>query len=387
MYLAIMILFYSCIDNNSNNIEIIRLDKAIDNVVSIDLSVLTDSIRYIQLETNDRCIVTEIEKIELIDDFIFVKDKKDCLYVFNLNGDYLYTIGRMGKGPGEYIVLNDFFVDKLNNKVSIFDQVQSKIIQFSYDGKFINEFRVNCCPDKIKKIMDNYYLSSSFMINDTLIYEYKDNKKINHFTKNDLNLEKFQEHVLHFESLGIYEDSITYWNELNNYVFRIKDGKLFKRFLFDYGKHSYELSAQKNASEDFKDRSEHGSVESFIETKEYIFINSLFNKEVKHILYNKITREASVVDNHICNKNKLFNNLSFTNSFDGIVNFWPDRNGIINDSLLYRTFYAYNFKESNFCKPEDEILSSKNSLLQKIIDESSYVDNPVVMLITLKNED
>jgi hypothetical protein len=383
--LTLILLFalLSCF-NKKDNIEIIQLDNAIDYTVSVDLNKLTDSIRYIRLETNDRCLVTRIDKIELIDGFLFVKDQRNVLYVFNLNGDYLYTIGGMGNGPGEYIVLHDFYIDKHNNRVEIFDQVQSKVIEYGYDGKFINEFRVICCPDRVKKIWNNYYFSSTFMGIDTLIYEYIDNQIVNHYTKKDLCLEQFKEHVLHFQALSTFGDSITYWNELNNYVFRIIDGKLLKRFLFDFGKHSYQIKTNEQASGNFNDRSEHGSIESFIETKNYIFINSIFKNKVKHILYDKSTKETSVIDNQLCKTNTLFNNLSFVNSFDGLVNFWPDKNGIINDSLLYRTFYAYNLKNSNFCNPEGKKISYKSSTIQKIIDESSYSDNPIIMIVTLR---
>jgi hypothetical protein len=219
---------------------------------------------------------------------------------------------------------------------------------------------------------------------DTLIYEYKDNKIINQYTKNDLSLEQFKKHIMHFESLRTIDDSITYWNDLNNYVFRIKDGKLFKRFLFDYGRYSYKVNNNKQLNDDNSDRVEHGTVESFIETKKYIFINSVFKRSVKHIFYDKKTKIASVIDNQLYNKNKLFNNFSFTNSFDGIVNFWPDKNGIINDSLLYRTFYAYDFKKTNFRDLKSDRIFNKNSILQKIIDESSYSDNPIIMIIKLK---
>ncbi|MBN2891296.1 MAG: 6-bladed beta-propeller, partial [Bacteroidales bacterium] len=289
-----------------------------------------------------------------------------------------------GKGPGEYIRLWDFFIDKTKNRVAIFDQSQAKIIEYSYDGEFLNEFHVRCCPTEVKKIKDSYYFSDVSMAVDTIIHEYNGNDIINSITKKDLCLEEYTEHVLHRQSLTMFDDSITYWTELNNYVFRIKDGKVLKRYLFDYGKYSYEIKKSKDANQDLSRYESHGTVERFIETKNYIFINSGFKNYAKHILYDKKTKLASVVDNQICNRNPFFNNFSFVNTKDGLVNFWPDIDGKINDTMLYQTFYAYNFKESNFCDPEGEVQKSKNIQLQKIIDESSDTDNPVIMIITLK---
>lgn len=383
IFISMFIFLFSCVDKKEN-IEIIHLDEAMDNVVSIDLNVLTDSIRYVPLETNDNCLISEIRKVELVDSLLFVRNKRDDLYVFNLNGDFLNTIGEPGKGPGEYIRLWDFFIDKTKNRVAIFDQPQAKIIEYSYDGEFLNEFRVKCCPDGVKKIKDSYHFSSAFLGVDTLIYEYKGNEVINNFTKKDLCLEEYTEHIPHAQSLSSFDDSVTYWTELNNYVFRIKDGKVLKRYFLDYGKYRYEVIKTDDVNVNYNARKGYGCVERFIETKNYIFINSAFKNYAKHILYDKKTKVASVVDNQICNRNTLFNNLSLVNTKDGLVNFWPDIDGKINDTMLYQTFYAYNFKESNFCDPEGEVQKSKNIQLQKIIDESSYTDNPVIMIITLK---
>jgi hypothetical protein len=382
LFIIICVFLVSCLDKK-DHIENIPLEKAMNNIVSFDLNKLTDSIRYIRLETNDSCLIKQIDKIELADRFLFIKNQKDGLYVFNLNGGYLWTIGRMGKGPGEYIALNDFFIDKLKNRVVIFDQNQSKIMEYGFNGEFKNEYRIQNYPDKVKKIDDRYYFSTSFMKEDTLMYEYEGNNIINKYTKNDFSLGQFKEHVLHFESLSTFEDSITYWNELNNYVFRIKNGTLSKRYFFDFGHSSYKINQNQQSQPDYKARSEYGSVERFIETKDYIFINSIFKGQVKHVLYDKRTKVASVIDNQLCNKNKLFNNLSFINTFDGIVNFWPDKNGILNDSVLYRTFYAYDFKKSGFCNPQNDKYSTNNKNLQKIIDESTYSDNPIIMIINL----
>ncbi|MBN1767929.1 MAG: 6-bladed beta-propeller, partial [Prolixibacteraceae bacterium] len=66
IFTLIFIFLFSCIDKKEST-EIIHLDDAIDNVVSIDLNVLTDSIRYIPLETNDNCLISRIRKVELVD--------------------------------------------------------------------------------------------------------------------------------------------------------------------------------------------------------------------------------------------------------------------------------------------------------------------------------
>ncbi len=63
------------------------------------------------------------------------------MYLFEGNGKFIKTIGRKGKGPGEYIQLMDFDIDKYGN-VYLYDNGKKNLIVFDNYGKLIREIKL-----------------------------------------------------------------------------------------------------------------------------------------------------------------------------------------------------------------------------------------------------
>ena len=80
-------------------------------------------INFIPLETNDQCLLSGISKIIAHDNKWFIMDSgfARMIYVFNKKGKYLYSIGNYGRGPGEFIRLADFTINKAEEKLLILD--------------------------------------------------------------------------------------------------------------------------------------------------------------------------------------------------------------------------------------------------------------------------
>ena len=55
------------------------------------------AIHFVPLETTDSCLIDVVEKIDVFEDKIYVLDKKENLYVFDINGKFIKEIGQ--KGP------------------------------------------------------------------------------------------------------------------------------------------------------------------------------------------------------------------------------------------------------------------------------------------------
>ena len=65
---------------------------------------------YVFLETNDSSILQGIDKLKIEDDVIYIADG-DVLQMFGKkDGKWLGKIDRQGRGPGEYMYINDFDV-------------------------------------------------------------------------------------------------------------------------------------------------------------------------------------------------------------------------------------------------------------------------------------
>ena len=106
------------------------------------LSEFLTDVKLIPLETTKASLIGSIDKAVIARERIYILDKKSQkLLLFNLTGKFTGQVGQMGKGPGEYVEIEDFLVDADGKKLYILDF--KNIHAFSLDGKFIKTFRLS----------------------------------------------------------------------------------------------------------------------------------------------------------------------------------------------------------------------------------------------------
>jgi hypothetical protein len=72
-----------------------------------------NSIDIIPLETTPESLIWEIKKIFFIDSGVYIFDgKQSQVLLFDNKGKFISKIGKKGRGPGEYIHIQDFTIDK-----------------------------------------------------------------------------------------------------------------------------------------------------------------------------------------------------------------------------------------------------------------------------------
>lgn len=126
--------FLSCVKNDPENITI-DLDQSKD---TIKYSNFIDSVSYIELNTNDSCLLSDIEKIYIDNDTVLLWDKKDAgILVFNNSGKLVNQIDYYGKGPSEFITISAFCIDPKKNIIYIWDYPSQRINKYTYSGEFI----------------------------------------------------------------------------------------------------------------------------------------------------------------------------------------------------------------------------------------------------------
>lgn len=140
-YLALLLCLYSCSsgDKGGKDVSSYRVIdfENLENGLPFEDSEGNLNYELVQLETNDNSLIKSIEKVEVDDDCIFVQDMNNALFCFSKNdGKFLNRIGRVGIGPEEYLSLSDFYLDKTNNEVCVYDPHQSAMLVYTYDGKF-----------------------------------------------------------------------------------------------------------------------------------------------------------------------------------------------------------------------------------------------------------
>lgn len=126
------------INKNLIDINIDNLDY--DNTVFY--SDIFKSFKLITLETNENCLIGQINKIELFNDTIFVLDKNigKSLYEFDANGNFIRKIGKLGRGPGKYLAPISFAIDRDIRRIKILDN--QKVLIYSMTGEFQKEIHL-----------------------------------------------------------------------------------------------------------------------------------------------------------------------------------------------------------------------------------------------------
>ena len=139
-----IVLLIGC--KNQNKIEqadirfTLQPNSSINSFNSID-DVFTEPY-YIPLETTKESLIGRIDKVVKFESCYVILDcEADQVLRFNEEGKFLNSIGKIGKGPGEYLSVDDLQV--FGNNVYLLARDSKKIILFSIEGKFQREISLN----------------------------------------------------------------------------------------------------------------------------------------------------------------------------------------------------------------------------------------------------
>lgn len=136
-----MCTLFAC-SKHSTNLECPIYKITLNSDEKLDFMSLVDSLYYIELETTDESLIGEISQI-IIDDYLFLLDRKNqSIDLFTEQGQFVSAISALGDGPGEYLRIDDFFVDSKRKIINILDGTRNKIIKYSFKGQYIEEIDI-----------------------------------------------------------------------------------------------------------------------------------------------------------------------------------------------------------------------------------------------------
>lgn len=126
--------------------------------------------KFILLEDGDDNSIGFVEKIEIMDDRIFILDlKSKTLQVYTIDGEFITKIGNSGNGPGEYSMINNFAIDTKEDVITIEDYNLSSYL--SYNLQTYEYISTQKIPFYFSSYIEDYennkyfFARSSFNIN------------------------------------------------------------------------------------------------------------------------------------------------------------------------------------------------------------------------------
>lgn len=138
-------------------IIIITVNDKEPNINRVEFDSLFNKISTLKIMQDDNSIVTDNIKFIIDDKKLYIASSNNIIRVFDKSGNYKFSFGNMGNGPGEFQIISEIF--DLGNVVCIYDALSWKISLFSKNGQFLNSYKI---PFKyiydIKKIEQGYLL-------------------------------------------------------------------------------------------------------------------------------------------------------------------------------------------------------------------------------------
>lgn len=126
--------FFSCSERRNNDIIIdLRQRQAV-----ITYSMFVDSIKNVTLKSKENLFISNIERLYIDDEYVFIEDKKVGIFVFSLKEKRLLrVIDFFGQGPGEFVDIMSSTIDRNKKQILIFSY--PSLYKYTYTGEFIEK--------------------------------------------------------------------------------------------------------------------------------------------------------------------------------------------------------------------------------------------------------
>ncbi len=257
-------------DTNENrkivsNKNIVDIKVDINKFISkLDISKFY-SANFIELETTKKSLIGKINKAIIHDKFIYILDQGIArkLYKFNINGKFIKSIGKQGKGPGEYNFISDF--DIKNEIIYISSQQNNKMILFDTDGNHITDVKFDDYIGMGFSVLNDgsFVVKNNDGSNKAVIFYDCKGKTINKIS-NHQNLFRYSNEYM----FSKFKNELFIFFALNDTVFQLDEKKynLEPNVYFDFGTRAFPLDKINTNSDVIK----------YYDDKKYMHLNLFY---------------------------------------------------------------------------------------------------------------
>lgn len=342
-------------------------------------STYFESCRYVQLETDTNSMIGEVTKLILTKDRIYILDifKANSVFIFDKNGAYINKIFRFGQGAEEYLQLTDIFYNEREETINLSD-IRGKIMSFDKDGHTIKKqlkfpLRIfNVEQDKNGNYILNSKNTSSPSFPDAINVFSPAQERI--YSAFPIQPEWESNIIKSKGDISCFAGDIFYTHQLTTDVYKLGPDSVSHVYHYNFGEHT--LPDEFKTKEYFfppykKDLSNYvKQLDSFGETKRYLFASFYLRGQAYINIYDKIKRSSTT--HHVSG-----NPIDF-GSFGDIIGF--TENSIV--TIENPTYYLYVFDN-------EELLAEYGTEIQKLKDKFTRPlkedDNPILCIYKIKD--
>jgi hypothetical protein len=370
----------SCSADKSHEIPIINPGNIAFKKISV--SEIAREITYIPL--NNNFLFGSIVSVELTDSLIFITPALGTLFVYDYNGHFIRRIGKQGRGPGEYTYANKFTLDRKNKTVYILSD--QRLLKYSFNGDFLETIELKIDIKIFSRIVyTNGKLVLFEGINqgegkyDWVVLDIFGNILFEKFNA----IENFpSDHYCCGNKQEAFNNTFYYWNQINDTIFKISDEKYEPAFIFTQGNFRFPKQKIKEIY------CEYFFPRIVFFTKDYLFFAYIYQYQNYTGIYVKSENQFYYVN--VTEDWNFIKGPGIVNDFDSGVpliplSYYRDKQdkeyliGEVNPFQLKAHVASDVFKNSTPHYPE------KKKELEKLANSLNENDNPVLMLVKLKD--
>ena len=292
----------SCYKQNTVSLNSSIETITINNKLNFNFNKKFKLAKFIPLETNTNCLITDIIKI-ILTDKIYIQDRNSKIFIFNIDGKFINKIDSKGYGPTEYTSISDFTVN--DSIISIIDTNEKRLMKYDLKGEFVEEIKL---PLEILYYHDTkeFDLRYTGNIGSDLTYD-KSNNKFHKLLFNKQNIienkylpfdPKLNGYIYRTQSPFYQQNNKLYFIEpINDTIYSIEENKLISKYVVDFGKHKrpndfFKETLPENIYSEMVKNNYIKSIVSFYNFTNIIYFNAYIGKEHKHVIYDKKSKNS-----------------------------------------------------------------------------------------------
>ncbi len=136
----------------------------------LPMESIFESVEAIFLDSKDAPLIGKVGKVILQNDLLYIQDRLNhTILTFDRKGNFIRILDKKGKGPGEYLQINDFELNEFDNTIDV--MVQTGVVyQYTHDGQFVNRYIL---PAEIKAVHHFVNLTEDIVVFYNCLTEYR----------------------------------------------------------------------------------------------------------------------------------------------------------------------------------------------------------------------
>lgn len=385
----------------------ILVEKAMSNQEIPLLSNFSDDVSYVKLKTPPNIIIKVIRDIQISKDHIFIHEGlSQRVIVFDKEGNFIKQIGRIGRGPNEYIHLRSFCIDKNNTDLLFYTGDLGDVFRFNSDGELTEKLFSSYFSDQM------YYLNNNLVFSGFSVFDIRNlPDNINQFSTRSILGENIDSVPLPIYSInnwrkervyfpGNFPSSkfdgvlLLYGSGEDTLFFANGSGKIGPRYFLDFGKYNNPIETRYNLGSPEKSNSYISAISPPFETLTNVWWKFALRGGAFMLRYDKTYQKAYTffykgekqID-FAKGRNSL-DELGLVNDVDGGPDFFPEWS-VYDDTtqLLISAKEAFNLKNNitpEYFKSREIKFPDKKDKLSELVNNLEEKDDYVLMIVKLK---